>query len=169
MYKSTGMSRKGIRGVVQNLKRAIGCENKYCFDVLSFLERVLPLLDEEFSFEIVTFIENDPNCYAKTYPDNKKIVLTESVYNRAYNGSPRDRFTVAHEIGHLLLHNDINISFARGQEEIPTYENPEWQANTFAAELLVPTHLIKDMSIDEISLKCNVSRQVASIQKKYSF
>lgn len=42
--------------------------------------------------------------------------------------------------------------------------NPEWQANTFAAELMAPFSLIKDMSIEEIMEKCGISRQAATIQ-----
>jgi Domain of unknown function (DUF955). len=63
------------------------------------------------------------------------------------------------------LHPSSSISFARGQ--IKSYEDPEWQANTFAAELLVPHKLVQKMQPNEISKKCKVSRQVAEIQKKY--
>lgn len=109
------------------------------------------------------------DCYARAYPNEKKIVISESVYDGAFAGNHRDRFTIAHEIGHLLLHHDANISFARGNDKIQPYEDPEWQANTFAGEVLVPVHLIKGLKIEEISIKSNVSRQVASIQQKYCF
>ena len=68
---------------------------------------------------------------------------------------------------HYLLHDETNISFARSINEIPAYVDPEWQANTFAAELLIPKKLIKDLSVEEIMRKCGVSRQCAEIQMKY--
>lgn len=49
-------------------------------------------------------------------------------------------------------------------EEIPFYINPEWQANTFAAELLVPMDLVKNMSANDIVKNCKVSWQCAKIQ-----
>ncbi|MGP1598951.1 ImmA/IrrE family metallo-endopeptidase [Peptoanaerobacter stomatis] len=165
-YKCNPLSRKNIRDMVSEIKKHLGCENFLMFDVIKFLELILPQVFDNFEYEIVE--DSQLNCYAKAYPQLNKIILSESVYNGAVRGNHRDRFTIAHEIGHFFLHDDANISFARG-ENIKPYENPEWQANTFAAELLVPHNLIKSMSIEEISHKCNVSRQVAEIQKSHSF
>lgn len=56
----------------------------------------------------------------------------------------RRRFTIAHELGHYYLHNtevknnNGNISFYR-QERNPS----ETEANTFAAELLMPEELVR--------------------------
>lgn len=52
-------------------------------------------------------------------------------------------------------------------EKVPTYKDPEWQANTLAAELLMPIHLIKGKAIQEIAYKCEVSYTAAAIQLKY--
>lgn len=82
----------------------------------------------------------------------------------AIHDNPRDRFTLCHELGHYILHQPENISYARG--DIPVYQNPEWQANTFAAELLAPADLVKDMSIEEMATQCVMSRQAATIQYK---
>ena len=63
----------------------------------------------------------------------------------------RQRFTVAHEIGHYLLDEakpiwvdknirPVQVSFRKGSGGIPTsYPLSEVRANRFAAELLVPT------------------------------
>jgi Zn-dependent peptidase ImmA (M78 family) len=71
-----------------------------------------------------------------------------------YN-SPRWRFTLAHEIGHLLLHRQIDISnlFDRaetgetiGWNNVDSSEKNiriiEWQANSFASSLIMPTELL---------------------------
>nr|VFK50674.1 MAG: protein of unknown function (DUF955) [Candidatus Kentron sp. TC] len=62
---------------------------------------------------------------------------------------PRERFTIAHEIGHLILH--INPTTGK-QEFIDTektirrrdssWDFEEYQANNFAAQLLMPADLI---------------------------
>ncbi|MCM3625603.1 hypothetical protein HN020_14990 [Brevibacillus borstelensis] len=66
------------------------------------------------------------------------------------------------------MHRPTNIALARNEkeEEIPAFKNPEWQANTFAAELLAPPHIIKGLSAAEVALTCGVSKDVASIQLK---
>ena len=47
----------------------------------------------------------------------------------------RQRFTVAHEIGHWLLHRGSREAFAHAGPQTGRYER---EANTFAAELLMP-------------------------------
>jgi Zn-dependent peptidase ImmA (M78 family) len=46
-------------------------------------------------------------------PQDSLIILREDVYEGAHAGNGRDRMTVAHEIGHLLMHK--NIAFARAE------------------------------------------------------
>ena len=60
----------------------------------------------------------------------------------------RARFTVAHEIGHFLLHKDIASQYGRivddahyRSEQISDFRESE--ANRFAADLLMPWNLIK--------------------------
>ena len=77
----------------------------------------------------------------------------------------KHRFTLCHEFGHWLLHQPENVSFARG--DIPKYSDPEWQANVFAAELMVPYDLTKGLTINQIVEECGVSYSCAEIQKKY--
>jgi len=76
----------------------------------------------------------------------------------------RQRFTIAHELGHYFLHHDSNsetdaiISF-RGERN-----NLEFQADQFAAELLMPPGRLKEEykklsvpSISALAKKFNVS------------
>ena len=44
------------------------------------------------------------------------------------------------------------------------YEDPEWQANCFAGELLVPKRLVKNLSVEEVVEQCKVTKAMASIQ-----
>lgn len=69
--------------------------------------------------------------------EEKVVILTAS--NEHYN---RTRFTVAHELGHLVLHMDKNQvieEYHRGNER----SKQEIEANAFAAALLMPIDLIK--------------------------
>ena len=72
------------------------------------------------------------------------IILRADTYDALCDVSDpkhcRARFTVAHEIGHLILHE--GFALARGAVRHKHYEDSEWQADTFAAELLMPTFLV---------------------------
>lgn len=62
----------------------------------------------------------------------------------------RQRFTIAHEIGHLVLHEDENfhvdekspIGF-RNEESSLAIKDTEIEANQFAAELLMPVEFLQ--------------------------
>ena len=94
----------------------------------------LPEHDREFVFEVVSD-DDMPDEYAVTLKKKKKIIVRESVYYGACDGNERDRFTIAHEVGHYLMHSKQSLRLARSSRKIKTYEDPEWQANTFAAEV----------------------------------
>jgi Zn-dependent peptidase ImmA (M78 family) len=68
----------------------------------------------------------------------------------AFHSETRRRFTIAHEIGHLLLHAPLEgepvhfdeIFMRRDALSAQGTEPREKEANLFAAELLMPAHLI---------------------------
>ncbi|GIP57929.1 ImmA/IrrE family metallo-endopeptidase [Paenibacillus woosongensis] len=167
LYVANPMSRKKIRDITNFIRKVLQLENEPYFPVLHFLELGMPLIDNKFNYEIKT-VEEMGACYGITYPEENRIDLREDVYERAVKDVPRDRFTIAHEIAHYLLHTPKTVAFARanGSEKLPAYLDPEWQANAFAGELLAPPHLIKEMSLSEIEASCGVSRMVAEIQLK---
>ncbi len=69
--------------------------------------------------------------------DGRAIVLNGS------GDSGRRRFTIAHEIGHFVLHPErCRPERGGGVNEAGRME--EREADTFAAELLMPEHLVRD-------------------------
>ena len=66
------------------------------------------------------------------------------------NYEPRKRFTIAHEIGHLVLHIDPEIGVKEFIDTKKTlnrkdsyWDSKEYEANNFAAQLLMPVSLLK--------------------------
>ena len=161
--RATALSRNNIRHLTLELRRQCGLEDTLYFPILPFIEWILGDPDNDFDFEIVPVSEMQ-DTYGTTNTASNIMRIREDVYGGAAAGNPRDRFTLCHELGHFLLHQPQFVSYARG--EIPTYCEPEWQANTFAAELMAPYHLVKDMSIEDIAAKCGMSKTAASIQYK---
>lgn len=159
------LSRRTIRRMAYFIRQIAGQENDLYFDIVKFLDVILPKIDPEFNL----IIEEQSvlgECHGLTYPDRNEIHIRSDVYERACNGSGRDRLTMAHELFHLLQHEKENISYARKIDgvRIQTFRDPEWQATAFGGELLVPWHLTKDMSAGEISVKCGVSLAAANTQ-----
>ena len=84
-------------------------------------------------------------------PSGEKIIVTLSTetYEALEEEDRRARLTLAHEIGHAVLHTDLLIKLAeiphreaalmRGNwPEFPLYEDSEWQSDAFASALLAP-------------------------------
>ena len=101
--------------------------------------RDIPNLEEE--IETVGFLSNNM----------KTIWVDKKVYDyQEY----RLRFTIAHEIGHIVLHKDLyaNVSFSSIEEWKETvlsfdsrqYRFLESQANNFAGLALIPTNQLRD-------------------------
>lgn len=95
-------------------------------DIVKVFEYILTQIGVE--FEIVPQHEMGTK-HGETIPSENRIRIREDVYERACNGYGRDRLTMAHELGHLLLHRAETITFAREDGDIPPYKDPEWQAN----------------------------------------
>lgn len=157
------LSRYNIRCVAGLFRKFMG--DKYYFDIIKFLEHKLPIIDPDFTLEIVEDTEL-VGAYAAACPYEHLIKVRESVYEGAIKGNGRDRFTLCHELGHYIFHKPENVSFLRANREIEAYRNPEWQANTFAGELLVPAQAAIEYSIEDIVRRCCVSYTVAEIQKR---
>ena len=78
-----------------------------------------------------------------------------TIYVNATDAPVRKRFTVAHEIGHLRLHLlDGDVEFVDNADSFRTVADPdaawtpqrrqEWEANQFAAALLMPADLVRE-------------------------
>lgn len=78
----------------------------------------------------------------------------------------RQRFTTAHELGHIIL-GHIG-KYALVNREPTSEDNPiEQQANVFAARLLAPAIVLKDLNVqsaDQIAQICNISNQAAEFR-----
>ena len=96
-------------------------------------------------------------------PFDFEVMLTR------YTSAVRDQFTVAHELGHYFLHS------RQGQTPLIAYRRGsgrrEWEANSFAAALLMPAVAFKKASregldVNELAARFNVSRSAAQVRKE---
>lgn len=93
----------------------------------------------------------------------------------------RDRFTLAHELGHLYLHfpmvrqahpTETMIATRWVDESDPLQQRAEWEANWFAAAFLMPSASFIErykeygFSLSQVASFFGVSEQAAEIRKK---
>lgn len=110
-----------------------------------------------------------------------------TIYIKENDSPARKRFTIAHEIGHYLMHSDlldsgnelvdnvkqpfIQLNRKAGKKETFAEQEREVQANQFAAELLMPEQEFKKnwenaVAIDDVASKFDVSPSAATVRAK---
>lgn len=77
-----------------------------------------------------------------------RVTFAEYAYHALSNEIPHFRFTLAHEVGHAVLHTEdlvkmtslphLDQALARQSQSHKIYEDTEWQADAFAGALLMP-------------------------------
>ncbi len=112
--------------IAQYIRKFLGLKDEPVRDINSILERngviVIELEADTDLFDGVSFLTDEG------YPI---IIINKSFSN------DRKRFTVAHELGHIIMH--CSSSFL-----IPDYRDKEDEANIFASEFLMPSDAIKN-------------------------
>lgn len=115
--------------------------------------KICALLEMMHNAESITLAieeDNDPelaNEEARAWPDKMLIKVKQSVHHAAAQGKGHAVFTLAHELGHIVLHRDEEPSFARGEHKI--FEDSEWQADAFASAFLMDSRHI-DLATDTV-------------------
>jgi len=101
---------------------------------------IIAWIKDNLKFELTIIPGND--FLSRRGLSGKMIIRNKHVFILVNNNDPitRQRFTIAHEIGHLIE----NLQVAYMSQTIPTGYDKERFADTFAAELLMPADLIRN-------------------------
>jgi hypothetical protein len=133
-------SKDNIAANATVLREFLGLHSRTYFPVAEVYE-ALDLLYEGARFE-VREEQAMGGDHGRTYPDQNLIYIREDIYIRACAGEARDRFTMCHELGHLLMHRGVALSRIDPANPPKIYRNSEWQADTFASHLMMPNSLL---------------------------
>ncbi len=160
-------SRQDLRDLALIIRKFFGLENVKYFPIVGLLD-VLAEVFDNFSYEIVEDNELPLGTHADTNAITGHVRIKESVYEGAYDGNGRDRMTIAHELGHFFTICFFGFKFERNftNKKVDVYCDPEWQAKCFAGELLIPEHLMKRCTVEDIVQECGVSYSAAEVQYK---
>lgn len=111
------------------------------FDLIQLVKR------NRGDIEYIGFLDDEQTDAIIVEPDNSFTIRLSS-----HTGALRDNFTIAHELGHLLLHwplvRKTNPGFGMRatrwvDDTIEALKRCEWEANWFASALLMPSEDFK--------------------------
>ena len=115
---------------------------KNIFSILETAGIIIYEINDDEKFDGVSFI---------TDKGNPIIIVNKNFSN------DRKRFTIAHELGHILMHNENNFP-------ISSYRDKEKEANQFASEFLMPTVGCWNLTAQQIKERYGVSNKAAQIK-----
>ena len=163
------LSRKHIHVAAENLRCLFGFGNSYVPNICGVLEHHLPNLLPNYQFEIVDMIEleNGGQAEAQTAFDPPRVTFRTETYLQLVKDDPHARFTAAHEIGHLFLHEGLRALNRMPEKSKSIFQSrsAEWQANEFAAAFLAPEHMLRcfDCPEEAAAMMC-ISLRTAQIR-----
>lgn len=157
--------KENIRKFVYQIRKKASLDKQLYFPIVEYMENALGTIDNDFTLDVCP--DNElPGILAEACPELHTIKVRQTVYDGACLGHYWHRMTLAHELGHYFYHSSSNVYFAKVApgERIPISRDPETQADIFAAELLMPLQLIRNMNYRDIAMKCGVSYRSAKIR-----
>lgn len=171
-YMCPPMSRANLRAYAQNLRKDLQLQNTEKFPAVEFLETLPHLIqDDSLYYDYIPDLEwENPKAHAYYDLTENCVKVKESIYIGACNDNGRDRMTIVHECCHVLLLHYSHLTLTRTfDDNIPAYQDPEWQAKCLAGELMIPLDLVGNLSATEVATRCAVSVEAAVYQLRYRY
>ncbi|GAA4827745.1 ImmA/IrrE family metallo-endopeptidase [Paenibacillus vulneris] len=89
---------------------------------------------------------------------------TRFIHINCNSDQAEQRFTCAHEIGHVILHPKVNVPFLK-RNTLQSIDRIEREANRFAVELLIPDELLLNgMTIYQAAAASGVPEEIAHLK-----
>jgi hypothetical protein len=149
-----GRSYREIERIAARWRQELGYAPLAAFDARQFFEfevANLKLATRDGEIDVLNHVQpcsEEGLTLWNTDDSQLELILSEVSYRDLQDGMSRPRFTVCHEFGHAVLHTDELVRLAglsierqaamyREREHSKCYDS-EWQANAFAAAILMP-------------------------------
>jgi hypothetical protein len=142
--------------------------DRYYFNICLFVTEVLAQRLRGKGKILVKLYSSDEipdRAYVTFWP--LTLHIDERIWHDAGLGKAYARHIVAHEIGHIVLHDEFAVAFSAEKEAQLGYlqdeESGEWQANIFADYFLVPDYIAIKLKVpDVIAGLCVVTDDLAA-------
>jgi hypothetical protein len=114
-------------------------------------------------------LSDDDSTQPKAHVEFKPrltLRVQRSVWKYFQDGHSEEREIIAHEIGHIMLHDDNAKPFSQDGSLQVSYaedeDSAEWQANRFADHILIPTALAQEIhDANQLAILTNVTELFA--------
>jgi hypothetical protein len=137
----------GIATRAHEFRLKLGIADQTYVEIIDILEfRVVEFIPD---FKLMVRRDIELEALAVTTFDPPRIYVRETVYDAACNGDPDCRQILAHELGHLLLHEKVTMGRMQENTEghieqfrgLNLLESTEKQADVFARHFLIPPYV----------------------------
>lgn len=165
---------ENIAALALEWRKLEGHYNSPSFNILEFLQFTLPnrIIGKAIEIRPTEIIENDLPALVCFKRERKygyqlaELLIKPWILKEAKLNGEKARFIIAHEIGHLVLHDCDSQPFSPGMEKklrfLENEESAEWQANQFADQFLVPRHIGSSFTdASELAQYCHVELECA--------
>lgn len=165
--KPLGASKAGVERFAEDLAEQIG------FGPGDSIEELVKRIGGKLVVGTSGFGDEDSGSIIARDTDDFEIYVSR------HTSLKRDRFTIAHELGHFLLHfkaikNEDPNAVMRATRYVDPNDNEqqraEWEANWFAAAFLMPSddfsEAVRESGISSAAQKFGVSQMAAEIRAK---
>ena len=133
------ISDEDIESLTSQIRELTEVSSNNSIDVISIARKL--------GFKIVKTSFNNENISGKIEINDKEKIISVN----KNESSLRQRFTIAHELGHAILNNEKNKIDYRKYDR--GYNKAEFQANLFASSLLMPKESVLKIWASSYSLK----------------
>jgi IrrE N-terminal-like domain len=160
-------SEETIAEIALAWRNAANILNDGNFDIIDFVENVLSKqYATKGALNIRLFDASSGSDFASVTYNPLTLHVDSEVWELAKRGDPDSRYMIAHEIGHILLHDHYARPFSNDPSQQRNFaqneHSAEWQANTFAGFFLLPDHLVRSFGdAKEMSTSCGVPKNLA--------
>lgn len=143
-YKVKWRSYESIGAIALKMRKKFGLSNIGVFNIVHLFRRLEGL---QFGRSGSLNIKLYKDLPKKAYVTHKPLTLHVDIeiWNEAEEGEPLARFILAHELGHILLHEDYEYRYSSDEASrlkfVQNEESSEWQADSFGEQFLVPNAL----------------------------
>ena len=164
----TGRSQAQIRASALHVRKTLQVDQ--ILDLPVFTERLF-----RYGITVDVVEDHDPlfalaGVEASCEVESATIYLTATTHAAVCSNNPRARFTICHELGHLLMAHKKLLHRSDASQPHRVFEDSEWQADTWVAEFLMPLdemHRLNLRRADEIQGQFGVSQLAATNRAAY--
>jgi transcriptional regulator with XRE-family HTH domain len=156
------LSMRTLWGFAERVRSLFVSDDEVCFPIMDVLEFRFQNFEKGFYLDVCSHAEMGAE-EGLVLAGSDCIKLREDVYEGAWSGVGRHRFTACHEFFHFLAHRQVALPRLRDDSHL-VYRDAEWQADTFAGGLLMsPKHLARLGCAENAVDECGMTQMAAVV------